>query len=110
MTKKHQIKRQRNKSQSIQRAQSALGGQCQEFINIISDFVDLELTESHSIKIREHLSTCLHCTQVYRDVRVIIQLCRSESTAEPPKVSSRLWQVLQQRFKKMDFKPKNNAR
>ncbi len=80
--------------------------ECQEFINILSDFVDLDLAESHLIKIRSHLSTCVKCTQVYRDFRLLIQLCRSETITEPVNVSSNLWQVLGKRFKtKLDKNP-----
>ncbi|MDH5683883.1 MAG: zf-HC2 domain-containing protein [candidate division WOR-3 bacterium] len=73
--------------------------ECREFIKIISDFVDLEFNENRSIRIRNHLITCVRCTQVYRDVRMMIQLCRSESMSEPKKVHAELWKVLQQKFK-----------
>ncbi len=75
------------------------GNECQEFVQILSDFIDLELTENHLVKIRNHLTACVQCTQVYREVRMLIQLCQSESRVEPVNVSSQLWRALEKRFK-----------
>lgn len=73
---------------------------CQEFINVLTEFLDLDLTENRLIEIRQHLLTCRHCTKIYRDFRILIQLCRSESIEEPPSVSSQLWEALGNRFKR----------
>lgn len=77
--------------------------ECREFFEIVSDFIDLELTENQLINLRSHLTTCVHCTKVYREFRMLIQLCQSESITEPFDVSSQLWQVLEKRFKNKGF-------
>ena len=74
-------------------------GECREFFDILTEFIDSELTENHLMRIRNHLSTCLQCTRVYQDVRILIRLCQTESIDEPLGVSSQLWQVLEKRFK-----------
>ena len=74
-------------------------GECREFFNILTEFIDSELTENHLIRIRNHLSTCLQCTRVYQDVRILIRLCQTESIDEPLGVSSQLWRVLEKRFR-----------
>lgn len=74
-------------------------GECREFFDILTEFIDSELTENHLIRIRSHLSTCLQCTRVYQDVRILIRLCQTESMDEPLGVSSQLWRVLEKRFK-----------
>jgi len=88
------------KHQKVSTSKSNIkGNECREFFQIISDFIDLELTENQLINLRSHLTTCVHCTQVYREFRMLIQLCQSESITEPVNVSSQLWQVLEKRFK-----------
>ena len=77
--------------------------ECREFFEIVSDFIDLELTEYQLINLRSHLNTCVHCTRVYREFRMLIQLCQSESIAEPLSVSSQLWLALEKRFKAKGF-------
>lgn len=75
------------------------GDECREFFGIVSDFIDLELTENQLINLRSHLTTCVHCTRVYREFRMLIQLCQSELITEPLGVSSQLWLALEKRFK-----------
>ena len=88
------------KQQKIKPKEDSQDNECQEFVQILSDFIDLELTENHLIRLRSHLTTCVHCTQVYREFRTIVQLCRSELIDEPSDVSSQLWQTLEKRFKR----------
>ena len=97
MNKKQKTNKQ--KHQKIIPREDIKNNECQEFVQILSDFMDLELTENHLIKLRSHLTTCVHCTQVYREFRMLVQLCRSEPITEPIDVSSQLWQVLKKRFK-----------
>lgn len=101
MNKKEKTNKPRK--QKIISKEDSQNNECQEFIQILSDFMDLELTENHLIKLRSHLTTCVHCTQVYREFRTLVQLCRSELIAEPRDVSSRLWQTLEKRFKRKGF-------
>jgi hypothetical protein len=96
------IKRLRHQKASTSKS-DIKGDECREFFEIVSDFIDLELTENQLINLRNHLTTCVHCTKVYRDFRVLIQLCQSESITEPFDVSSQLWQALEKRFKAKGF-------
>ena len=98
-----QIKR--IKQQKVSTSESEIkGNECSEFFEIVSDFIDLELTENQLINLRSHLTTCVHCTKVYREFRMLIQLCQSESITEPFDVSSQLWQTLEKRFKAKGIK------
>jgi len=109
MTKNNHSRKSISKSQKIVKkkrsylkdisAPPQAEGECQEFFDILTEFVDSELTESHLISIRNHLSTCLRCTRVYQDVRILIRLCQTESIDEPVDVSSQLWRALGKRFK-----------
>jgi hypothetical protein len=105
MTKIKRIQKSRSKSQKIVKGRyitkepEVKQSECREFFDILTEFIDSELTESHLIKIRNHLSTCLRCTRVYQDVRILIRLCQSEAIDEPVDVSSQLWRILEKRFK-----------
>jgi|UniRef100_A0A7C6EGD8 hypothetical protein len=73
--------------------------ECLEFINILTEFIDADLTENRLIAMRSHLSTCLKCTKIYRDLRILIQLCHNETVEEPETCSWQLWQVLEKKFR-----------
>lgn len=73
--------------------------ECLEFIKTLTEFIDLDLTENRLIKMRSHLSTCLRCTRIYKDLRILIQICQNESIEEPETCSWQLWQALGKRFR-----------
>lgn len=80
------------------------GDECLKFIKVLTEFIDLDLTETQLIEIRSHLSNCLFCTKTYKDFRFLLHLCQTELVEEPKAVSLQLWEVLEKRFKKKNYR------
>lgn len=65
---------------------------CTECKNRLSDFIDGHLSAGESLRIQEHITTCLNCNVVHQDLKLIVSASRElplQSIASP------LWQRIQ---------------
>lgn len=65
---------------------------CDECKNLISVFMDDDLDEARSARVREHLAVCDECARVCEDLASILDVCTTESPSDilPPN-SKALW-------------------
>lgn len=60
--------------------------ECKAAQELLSEYLDGELSGEERIRMDEHLRSCSHCTGELTELQAIVSLCRSLPEAEPPAV------------------------
>jgi hypothetical protein len=65
---------------------------CENCQELLSDYIDNQLDEKKTARIKAHLTLCRECAEVYEDFSKILGLCNLEITEEiPPPNEQALW-------------------
>lgn len=59
--------------------------QCREVIDLLSEYLDVELPLDACRMIEDHLSECSPCVEFAEGLRKTVQLCRSYRATEMPR-------------------------
>ncbi|MGI5838945.1 MAG: DUF4349 domain-containing protein [bacterium] len=60
--------------------------ECKAAQELMSDYLDDELSEEERIRLDEHLRACSRCADELAELRTVVSLCRSLPAVEPPAV------------------------
>ena len=76
--------------------------QCREVIDLLSDYLDVELPADACRMIEDHLSECSPCVEFAEGLRKTVQLCRSyEATEMPRPINEAAREELMAAYRKM---------
>lgn len=69
--------------------------ECQELIELLSEYLDGEATPEARMRLVAHVQSCDQCARLVWKMRELIGRCRCEAPAEmPAEVHQQLWQVI----------------
>jgi predicted anti-sigma-YlaC factor YlaD len=73
---------------------------CQEVVDLLSDYLDDELSETEVADIRKHLAGCANCETFFDSLKTTVRLTKKLECEEiPPAVIDRLQSFVKERIR-----------